>query len=128
MKKNKIIIFYLFMLLTHVAHVFEEIWGRFWLLNKFGPGWYLTGNWILLCIPVGLFFFVLNGKLWAYKLSIVYACFMGLQGVGHNIASIMTGKYFNGFAGGYSGIMLLIISIPMIYYLLKGLKPIEFDV
>jgi hypothetical protein len=110
------------MLLAHVAHIFEEILGRFWLLNKFGPGWYLTGNWILLCIPVILFFFVLNDKLWAYKLSVIYAGFMGMQGIGHNIATIITGRYFNGFAGGYSGIALLIISIPMIYYLIKDIR------
>jgi len=122
MNKNRITIFFLFMFLAHVAHVFEEIFGRFWLLNKFGPGWYLAGNWILLCIPVVLFFFVLNDKKWAYKLSVVYAGFMGLQGIGHNIATIITGKYFDGFAGGYSGIVLLIISIPMIYYLIKGIK------
>lgn len=122
MNKNRITIFYLFMLLAHVAHVFEEIWGRFWLLNKFGLGWYLACNWILLCLPVVLFFFILNDKNWAYKLSIVYAGFMGLQGIGHNIATIMTGKYFNGFAGGYSGIVLLIVSIPMICYLIKGIK------
>jgi hypothetical protein len=122
MNKNRIIIFYLSMLLAHVAHIFEEILGRFWLLNKFGPGWYLTGNWILLRIPVILFFFVLNDKLWAYKLSVIYAGFMGLQGIGHNIATIITGRYFNGFAGGYSGIALLIISIPMLYYLIKDIR------
>jgi hypothetical protein len=122
MNKSRITIFFLFMLLAHVAHVFEEIWGRFWLLNKFGLGLYLTGNWILLCIPVVLFFFVLHDKRWAYKLSVVYAGFMGLQGIGHNIATIVTGKYFNGFAGGYSGIVLFIISIPLTYFLVKGIK------
>jgi hypothetical protein len=122
MNKNKITIFYLSMLLTHLAHVFEEILGRFWLLNKFGLGWYLAGNWLLFCIPVILFYFVLNDKPWAYKLSVVYAGFMGLQGIGHNIATIVTGKYINGYAGGYSGIVLLIISIPMIYYLVKDIK------
>jgi hypothetical protein len=122
MNKNRIALFYLFMLLAHVAHVFEEIWGQFWLVKKIGLGWYLAGNWILLSIPVVLFFFVLNDKKWAYILSAVYAGFMGLQGIGHNIATIITGRYFNGFAGGYTGIVLLIISLPMIYYLIKGIK------
>lgn len=124
MNKNRITTLFLIMLLAHVAHVFEEIWGQFWLLNKIGLGWYLAGNWILLCIPVLIFFFVLNDKHWAYKLSVIYAGFMGLQGLGHNIATILTHRYFNGFAGGYSGIALFIISIPLIYYLIKGIKTI----
>jgi hypothetical protein len=119
--KDKIVIFYLIMLIAHVAHVFEEILGRFWLLDKIGLGCYLGGNLILLCIPVSLFFFVLKDNRWAYKLSVVYSGFMGLQGIGHNVATLVSGKYFDGFAGGYSGIVLLIICIPMTYYLLKGL-------
>lgn len=88
------------MLVNHVAHDFEEIWGRSWMLNKVGPGLYLSINLGLFCIPVILFYFVLNDKPWAYKLSIAYAAFMALQGIGHNIATITSGKYYDGFAGG----------------------------
>jgi len=122
MNKNKIVIFYLLMLINHIAHVFEEIWGRFWLLDKVGLGLYLTINCLLFCIPVVLFYFVLNNKLWAYKISIAYAAFMALQGVGHNVATIISGKYFDGFAGGYTGIGLLIVGSAMIYYLLKEIR------
>jgi len=110
------------MLIGHIAHVSEEVWGRFWILNKIGLVKYLVINLGLFCIPVVLFYFVLNNKKWAYKLSIVYAAFMGLQGIGHNAATIITGRYFDGFAGGYSGIGLLIISIFVIYYLIKVLR------
>lgn len=120
-KRNKIILWYLLMLIGHVAHVFEEVWGGFWILNNIGLGMYLAINWALYCIPVVLFYFVLNNKRWAYKLSIVYAGFMGLQGIGHNILTMITGKYFNGFAGGYTGIGLLLISLPLINYLLKNM-------
>jgi hypothetical protein len=120
--KNKVIIFYLLMIIAHVAHVFEEVWGRFWILDEVGPGIYLTINMILFCIPLLLFYFVLNDKQWAYKFSIVYAGFMVLQGIGHNIATILTGRYFDGFAGGFTGIGLIIIGIAMICYLLKGIK------
>ncbi len=34
MNNNKVFIYYLLMLSAHVAHVFEEIWGQFWILNK----------------------------------------------------------------------------------------------
>ncbi|MGA2405906.1 MAG: hypothetical protein ABSF81_04035 [Bacteroidales bacterium] len=122
MNKNKVVIFYLLMIINHVAHVFEEVWGRFWILNEVGLGIYLAINLVLFCIPVLLFYFVLNEKRWAYKLSIVYAGFMVLQGIGHNVATIITGRYTDGFAGGYTGIGLIIIGSAMIYYLLKGIQ------
>jgi len=122
MKNNKVIVFYLFMLIIHVAHVFEEIWGRFWLLNKVGLGLYLTINCLLFCIPVILFYFILMNKRWAYMVSVLYATFMILQGVGHIIATIISGKYFDGFAGGYTGIGLLIIGSALNYQLIKGLR------
>jgi len=122
MKNNKVIVFYLFMLIIHVAHVFEEIWGRFWLLNKVGLGLYLTINCLLFCIPVILFYFILMNKRWAYMVSVLYATFMILQGFGHIIATIISGKYFDGFAGGYTGIGLLIIGSALNYHLLKGLR------
>ena len=74
---------------------------------------------MLFCIPVVLFFFVLNDKRWAYKLSLAYAGFMGLQGMGHVVGTVATGRNFGGFAGGYSGIGLLAISLPLIYVLWK---------
>ena len=120
--KNKVVIFYLLMIINHIAHVFEEVWGRFWILDEVGLGIYLTINLILFCIPLFLFYFVLNDKRWAYKFSIIYAGFMVLQGIGHNVATILTGRYFDGFAGGFTGICLIIIGIAMIYYLLKGIK------
>jgi hypothetical protein len=120
-KRNRIVLLYLSMLVGHVAHVFEEVWGRFWMLNEFGLGMYLAINWVLFCIPVFLFYFVLHNKRWAYILSIVYAGLMGLQGIGHNVATIITGKYFGGFAGGYTGVGLLMISLPMTYLLYKSM-------
>jgi len=44
---------------------------------------------------------------------------MVLQGIGHNVATIITGRYTDGFAGGYTGIGLIIIGSAMIYYLLQ---------
>lgn len=123
MNRDKVVIFYLLMLMNHVAHILEETWGRFWLIDSFyGLGWFLVGNWVLFCIPVVLFYFVLHEKRWGCHLSIVYAGIMILNGVGHNVATIVTGRYFGGFAGGYTGIGLIIIGSAMIYYLLKGIQ------
>ena len=35
MNENTVILFYLLLLVGHVAHIFEETWGRFWLMNAF---------------------------------------------------------------------------------------------
>jgi len=121
-QKDKVVICFLLMLIMHVAHLSEEIWGRFWILNKVGLGFYLIINCALFCIPVTLFYFVLNKYRWAYKLSVVYAAFMVLQGIGHNVGTIITRRYFDGFAGGYSGIGLAVIGSALIYYLLKRIK------
>jgi hypothetical protein len=119
---SKVILLYLLMLVGHVAHFLEEIWGRFWLIDAFlGLGWFLVANWVLFCIPVIAFYFVLRDKRWAFYLGMIYAGIMILNGAGHNIATIVTGRYFGGFAGGYTGIGLLLIGPPMIYHLRKGM-------
>ena len=128
MDRNKITFTFCLMLLGHVAHVFEEVWGHFWLLDVFGLGGYLVGNWILFCVPVVLFCFVLQAKRWACLLSMAYAAFMVLQGVGHNAATLLTGRYFHGFAGGATGIALVLIGAPLLYSLWKGLPPRAIDV
>jgi hypothetical protein len=122
MNNYKVIIFYLLMLMNHVAHIFEETWGRFFILNKIGLGWFLSINWMLLCIPVITFYFVLRNKLWAIKLSIVYAAFMALQGVGHNIITIIKGRYFDANAGGFTGIGMIIIGSALTYYLIMEIR------
>jgi hypothetical protein len=76
-------------------------------------------NWALLCIPVAIFDFLLSSRRWAFHLSIIYAGIMILNGLGKNIGPMATGKYFEGFAGGYTGIAFVLIGPPMTYYLRK---------
>ena len=119
--KNKIILYYLLLITFHFGHVLEETWGRFWMVNTFGLGLYLFINWILFFILVTLLYFVILEKRAAYHLSIAYAVFMVLNGAGHNIATLFTGKYFNGFAGGFSGLGLIITGIPLFTILYKNI-------
>jgi hypothetical protein len=120
MKISPAIKLFLLMLVVHLAHIFEEIWGRFWLMQAvYGPGWFLMINWLLFCIPVAILCSLLQGRRWPNYFSIVYAAIMIFNGVGHNVATIMTGRYFDGFAGGYTGIALILVGIPMIYFLRK---------
>jgi len=117
--KGKAVFFYLLMLLAHLAHVFEEVWARFWILDKIGLAGFLAINWVLFSIPVTLLHFILSRKRWAFQLGILYAAFMGVQGFGHNIATIVTGRYFDGYAGGFSGIAMIVISWPLVRHLIK---------
>jgi hypothetical protein len=118
--EKTIIALYLSLLALHAAHVFEEVWGRFWLINQvFGLGWFLAANWFLFCIPLVLFYFYLAGKRWSLRLSIVYAGVMIFNGFVHNIATLITKRYFDGFAGGYTGIGLIVTGISLLYFLLR---------
>lgn len=117
--KSRAVLFYLLMLLAHVAHVFEEVWARFWILPRLGLAGFLAINWVLITIPVALLYFILHRKRWAFQLGILYAGFMGLNGIVHNIATIVTGRYFDGFAGGFSGIAMILTSWPLVRHLVK---------
>ena len=122
MSKNKVILFYLLLLVSHVAHVFEEIWGRFWFIDRFlSFGWFLVVNLFLFFIPVAVFYFILQDRRWAYFMGIIYAGIMILNGIGHNGATALTQRYFGGFAGGYSGVFLVLFGAFLIFYLIKGL-------
>jgi hypothetical protein len=121
MTDKKSIASYLAVLFFHVAHVFEETWGHFFLLDRMGQGWYLAINWALFSLPLVFFYFILTGRRFGYILGIIYAAFMVLNGIGHNAAVIVTGSYFGGFAGSLSGIGLIIVGVPTAFYLKKGL-------
>ena len=121
MTDKKIIASYLATLFFHVAHVFEETWGHFWILDRVGEGWFLVINLILISFPLVFFYFILTGRRFGYILGIIYAAFMVLNGLAHNAAVIVTGSYFGGFAGSLSGIGLIVVGIPAGFYLRKGL-------
>lgn len=112
---------YLLMLAAHVAHILEETWGDFWLMDRLGASAWVAANWVLFCVPVALFYFVLRGRRWAYTLSTVYAGVMIANGLGHNIATLVSRRYFDGFAGAYSGIALIVVGVPMIHLLRTGM-------
>jgi hypothetical protein len=114
---------YLSLLFFHVAHVFEETWGRFWIMDRMGEGWYLAVNLVLFAIPLVLFYLILTVRRIGYVLGIIYAAFMALNGIAHNAALIATSTYFGGSAGSFSGIGLVLAGIPAALYLRKGLPP-----
>jgi uncharacterized membrane protein len=121
MNDSRVIFLYLSMLAAHLAHVLEEIWGRFWIMDAvFGERWFLVANWMLFCIPLGILYSLLQGRHWARMLALLYGVVMVLNGAGHLTALLVTGRYYGGFAGAYSGIALALIGVPMVYYLRKS--------
>jgi len=121
-KRDIIVRLFLLMLGLHIAHVFEEIWGEFWMVNIFSLELFLVGNWILYCVIIFLFYFILEERKGAYKLAIIYIGFIGIQGIAHLLATLITGSYFGVFAGGITGLPIFITSIPLIYHLIKKIR------
>jgi hypothetical protein len=113
---------FLFLLVAHAAHVGEEAWGRFWLIDAvFGMQAFLVLNAVGLLAACVLFLLdTRESRSWTW-VAIVYAAFMALQGVGHNAAFLLTARYFGGFAGGVTGIALLAFGAPLAHQLYSGL-------
>ncbi|MDD8027517.1 MAG: hypothetical protein PHI34_13505 [Acidobacteriota bacterium] len=125
MKKSAVPLLFLMLLAVHIAHVFEEVWGRFQPLERiFGLFWFLALNWILLAVPMTIFFFVLMKKRSAYVLGAIYAGLMACNGLGHNIALAATGRYFGGFAGAVSGVPMIILGLLLLRALLEERRTI----
>lgn len=114
-ERARVTLLYVLLLLAHLVHVAEEAWGGFWLIDAFyGMERFLATNALLFIAAALLFYATYRGHGWAYRLSIVYAAFMALQGVGHNVATLVTGRYFGGSAGGFSGVVMLLIGVPLV--------------
>jgi hypothetical protein len=111
------------MVLVHAAHVGEEAWGRFWLIDAFfGMSAFLIVNGIGVALALTLLYAVHRGSRVACAIAIGYAAVMGFQGIGHNAATVVTGRYFGGFAGGVTGVALLAISVPLVGALRRALR------
>jgi hypothetical protein len=121
-ERNKIRLLYLLLLLFTVAHMFEEAWGRFWISQVLGLGWFLALNWLLLCIPFTFFFFILLEKRWAYYAGMLYGAFMTINGAGHIILTLATGRYFDYAAGAASGVALITLGPILTCLLIKRIK------
>jgi hypothetical protein len=111
------------LLLGHALHVAEEALGRFWLVDFFGLPVFLAGNILLWIAAVALFLQVKRGPRWAFTVSLVYVAFMVLQGIGHNLAWAVSGRYFGGFAGGISGLLMFAVGVPLWVRLRQSIPP-----
>jgi len=117
---NKTTAAYVLLLGGHALHVAEETWGHFRVMNMVGgTAPFLAINAVLFAIPVIFFISWRRGRRWAFWFSVVYAGFMAVQGLFHNLAWLVTGRYFNGFAGAVSGLWLIAAGVPLFFWLLE---------
>jgi len=105
---------YLALIAFHAAHVLEEVFGRFVALLRLGLAGFLAANWVLFCVPLLILYFWLAGRPWARALSVLYAGVMVLNGLGHNVMTLATGRYYDGYAGGFSGLGLIVAGAVLI--------------
>ena len=119
---NKETLFYLLLLIGYQAHLFEEITGGFFVIEKSGGlGNFLIINWLTFSFFIFVFYFILKRKRWAYIVGLILAVGMTVNGLVHNIAAVVNFSFLGEVAGEYSGIALLIIGPVSAYYLLKGM-------
>ena len=122
MNNKPVLISYLGLLAFHVAHVFEEVWGGFRVMRTLGTGWFLAANWALFLAPLFFFYLLLTGRRTGYLLCIAYGAVMVLNGIGHNLGTIISGSYPGDFAGAYAGLGLIIFGAAVVYYLRQSMK------
>jgi hypothetical protein len=121
--RDRVIALYLAMLAAHMAHVLEEVYGRFWMMDAvFGAGWFCAVNVLLFCVPLAVFYYFLRGGKASAYCALGYAAVMLLNGIGHNVMTLVTGRYFHGYAGCITGVALICLSLPMIYYLRRMIR------
>ena len=119
---NKSIVLMLaILLITHIAHVIEEILGKAWFIDDYYGGLnnFIMVMLMLFLIPLVIIYFVLKQKSWAYYLSIIYASVMILDALTHIVDAIIYKKYYHGSAGVFTGIIFIIIGSLLIYFIIE---------
>ena len=65
---------------------------------------------VLLALPLIVFFYILGNYRPAFLMGQIYAVVMVLNGLGHGLATLITGRYGE-FAGGVSGVGLIVFGL-----------------
>ena len=120
--RRRIVVLFLGLYFLHVLHVLEEIWGEFRVMRILGRTGFFAGNAFLLAIPLVVFFYILDNRRLALRLGQIYGIIMVLNGLGHGLAVLLTGRYFGFYAGAASGIGLIAVGIPLVITLEKSIK------
>src|SRR3989344_8425353 len=94
----------------HAMHIIEELWGNAWFITSLyrNAQNFLIINTALWLIPLLLLYFIWRKKQWAYRLVAIYGIVMVTDGLEHWASWWLRGQYFDGAAGAFTGIGLLI--------------------
>ena len=123
--KSRLIILYIFMLISHQAQIFEELWDHSILVTSMSENIYIILNWLLFCIPLLILYFIFIDKKWAYYLSGVYAIIMMFLGVERIVTSFVQGNLIMTLPIVLTGAIIYLIGIPMVYYIYKNVERIK---
>ena len=123
---KKITLLLLLLLILHLAHVIEEIFGNAWFIAKDYGG---INNFIIIMAILYLssllfFYFFISNVKFSFYLVFAYTIILILDGFDHIIKIIILKKYFNGAAGVFTGIGFIIIGFTLIYHLKKEMPKI----
>ena len=112
----KIFVYYILLLLFHILHVVEEIFGNAYFIESFYGGLrnFLLIMILLWVIPAIILYFLLKRNKTAIYLSLIYSIIIIIDGLDHIIEFFIIGKYFNGAAGLFTGIIFLPLGILLI--------------
>ncbi len=123
MPDRKIIILYIGLLIAYIAHVVEEIMGDFIIIKLLGSIYiFIVINIAMFLVLLMILFFLRQGKRLATLIAIFISVIMFANGFLHILATLITGRYFNGFAGAFTGIALILFSVPLFINLYKYYK------
>lgn len=100
--------FFLGLYFFHVLHVLEEFWGNFRAVRIMGGELFLGLNIFFLALPLAAFVFILEDSRLAIRFGWIYAGGMILNGIGHGLALMISGRFFGFAAGAGSGLGLII--------------------
>ena len=119
----KFFVYYVLLLLFHMLHVVEEIFGKAYFIESFYGGLrnFLLIMALLWIVPAILLYFLLKRNKAAIYLSFIYPIILVIDGLDHIIEFFIIEKYFNGAAGLFTGIAFLPLGLLLIISLRRHL-------
>jgi len=123
MTQRRASVFYALVIAAYVAHFFEEACGGFIAIDRIGGLYvFIAVNLAIFSAAVFILVRITAGKRWALKAGLVFSALMIANGVGHITAALFIGHTIEGIVGHYTGIALIIVGIPAVYFLNDSLR------
>lgn len=118
-ERRKLIILFVLQTCVHVAHTFEEMLGRLFIIDLIGNSTYVILNSLTFGFVVIAFLQSLRDKRWAYRVMLVYSVAMTVNGVGHLVGRFLLQDWLGKMAGEYTGAILIVLAPTFLIHLLR---------